>query len=103
MLPDQQEVLVALAIAVLTPAVGGLIGVPRRWLALAGIGAGVVLWLGMTIPAPSDDREIGKASYGVLYGALVALWFAVWALTTYLAVNLRRATKLRQERGARSA
>jgi 4-hydroxybenzoate polyprenyltransferase len=103
MLPDQQEVLVAFAIAVIAPAVGGLIGVPLRWLFLAGGWGAVVLWLVMTIPAPSGDREIGKSSYAVLYGALVALWFGVWALAAYLGVNVRRATKPGEEGGPHAA
>jgi hypothetical protein len=102
-LPDQQEVLLAIAVAVISPAIPALIGVAPRWLALIGVGGAVVLWLMLTVPAPSDDRDISKTSYGVLYAAVVLLWFGVWMLSTFLAVSLRKASKSGEREGARSA
>jgi hypothetical protein len=101
--PDHQEVLLALAVAVIAPAVPALIGIAPRLIAFIGIGGALVLWLILTLPAPSDDREISKTSYGVLYAAVVLLWFGVWMLSTFLTLSLRKASKPRQGEGARSA
>jgi hypothetical protein len=67
MLPDQQDVLVAVAVALIAPAVAVLLGASQRLLALIGVGGAVALWLMLTVPAPSDDRDITKTEYGFLW------------------------------------
>jgi hypothetical protein len=99
MLPDQQEVLVAIAVAVIAPAIPALIGVAPRWLALIGVCGAVVLWLMLTVPAPSGDRDITKAEYGVLYAGVVLLWFGVWIASAFLTVSLRNAIRSDEREG----
>jgi hypothetical protein len=88
--PEQQDVLFAIGVAVTGPSLAVFFGAPLRWVLGIGLGGAIALWLMLTATSSSDDPDITKTEYAVVWAGAVVVWFAVWSVASLLAAALRK-------------